>query len=140
MSFTAFQVFLVQWCATWSLQELILAASQSSSVAMGAFYLHLLVSFMFPLQQCNTVAVQTEQDEVISTPELMIDEEFPDNGNLNAAGPSSHVPLDVAGSSHFNPYEAAGTLSANNRDPRFKAPRSGFTDNRKYSWTGSNTN
>ena len=53
-------------------------------------------------------------------PELMIDEEFPDNGNLNAAGPSSHVPLDVAGPSHFNPYEAAGTFSANNRDPRFK--------------------
>ena len=70
----------------------------------------------FKFVPCNTAEVQTEEQEVIVTPELIIDEEISSNGSFNVAGPSSYTPEVVqAGPSLFNPY-GAGPSSA--RDPR----------------------
>ena len=70
----------------------------------------------FQFVPCNNAEVQTEEQEVIVTPELIVDEEISSNGSFNVARPSSYAPEMVqAGPSHFDPY-GAGPSSA--RDPR----------------------
>ena len=67
---------------------------------------------------CNHAGVQTEDNEVILSPEPFVDEEISNNGSYDVAMPSSYAPdLPQAGPSHFDPY-GPGPSSA--RDPRRK--------------------
>lgn len=72
----------------------------------------------FKFVPCNHAGVQTEDNEVILSPEPFVDEEISNNGSYDVAMPSSYAPdLAQAGPSHFDPY-GPGPSSA--RDPRRK--------------------